>query len=1324
MHAALTRAVPFICFWALLCSAATAAPGASPAPASGSPAPSAYDQEVRRLRARFNEEATKPASPAAVVPLLGLGELWPSVDDRAALIDFVRDAARPRPTVLPTVQAQAKAILRDLLVAQGDRAGAAALNRELGLVSTFAILGTFDNEGRRGHAATYAPETEERAATAEQTYEGRHARLPLHWRVVPPEALARDGSLHIESWISPDTQGTVYAVSYIKSPTAQRVAIRLGASGAVKVWVNRGTPVISSEAYHPASFEQHVAGAQLLAGWNRILVKLSAVERPFALSLRLTAPDGSPLPGPALATSATPPSPEWPLPKTVPYVGPAPAQLERALRERLARVAPKDAAARAQALFDLGSYLHHLQPGDVEKHEDAALLAESMALRFSRHTAYLLSLAAGDHNDKRRALEEGLALQANEKDGSADLSPALLSFELGRVYEEGQRQLQAEQAFRGALIVAPNLHGAVLSLAQIQASRGLLGLAEEMVRAEVERHPALRLLRGYAELLERGGHHPEAEAVYTRLLTLCSDDTEALRALLSRARARGETDKALQLIDRLAGARPELLTPLRERADVLEGASRIEPALAVVNAAMPQLAGDPDWHERRGRLLLRLGRSDLAVGAYRRSLELKPQNPALRKYLAMLDPQARSSEDLARAFRLDVPRLLARPRPPIQKGDMARVLLDQQVTRVHENGLSEVFAQRLIEILDERGAQEYGEHDIRFTPETQSVEVKAAKVYRTSGEVMEAAAIDESNVSEPWYGLYYDVHAQSIRFTGLRPGDVVYVEYVLADVGRRNLLSDYFGDVHFFQEEIPRLESRYTLVLPEDLLTRKPLYFNPPRKDGVAIARSERRAGGDHIIEFRAENVPRLDGEAGMPGFAEIAPYIHVSTYRTWEDVAVWYQGLVAEQLQPSPDIIRAAREAVAKIPVSDERARLRAIYNLVVKKTRYVGLEFGIHGYKPYKVSQIFQRKFGDCKDKASLLKVMLKEVGIDSSLVLARTRRGGSIAAEPASLSVFDHAIVYVPKFDLYLDGTAEFSGSTELPTQDQDIMVLVVSDPRPPWNGKGHLARTPVLPAAHSTVARRIDVKLATDGSARIHDELKISGQPAERWREHYQSAGEQRERFEKAWNEAYPGAKAVRVEFPGLLDLEQPVVARGELEIPAWGRPQSGVGDGAGAAGKGGGDLVLRPLGRDADLLRNYARLSSRRYDLILGFPWTNLEQVTLTLPPGLAVRRLPEARRLTTPFGQFELAVQQAGSTLTVKATLRVDRHRVSREEYPAFRRFCTEVDSAVTQELVLGRGPAATSPAAQATPTAPAGSPNPPPAPPPTRPQGQPRRTP
>lgn len=1255
-------------------SAAAAVVVSGGAAALAAPAPLApFDAEVAERRARFNREAALQSSAGAVIPLLGLGELWPLVDNRAALRAFVTDAARPRPTVLPTVRAYAQMLEREILFHQGDATAASAINKDLGIVTTFSLVGPFDNDGRRGHAAVYPPETETKAAPPEQRYEGKNPNLQLQWRPVPATALSRDGSLRIDAWMRPDTQGTAYAVCYVRSSKQQRVALRLGSSGAIKAWVNRSaSPAVSSEAYHPLRPDQVVGGAVLLAGWNRILVKVSSSDGPWSFVLRLTTPDGQPLSD--VNTSAVAPSPEWPVPAAVPAAAPPPAHLLRLLHERVDHTPAGNPGARSAALLDLGAYLHQIQPGDPDQHEAETVLAEAVKLQPSRYGFRLLAQATTETNDRRKALEAGLQLGAGDP-----RERGLLLLALGRVYMEGQRQLQAEQSFAAAATETPALYAATLGLAEIQAGRGLLSIAEQLVAAEQPRHAALRILQAQADLLMRSGRFNESEKIYRQILDASADDLEALRTLFSRARTRGDVNGALEWLGRLEKVQPESVQVQRDRVEILEGAGQFEPALAVLNAALPQLGGDPDWNERRGRLLLRLGRSDLAVQAYRRALELKPQNPTLRKYLGYLDPQARSSEDLARAFRVDVASLLARPRPKPGVGDAARVLLDQQVTRVHNNGLSEVYAQRLVEILDERGAREYDEYAVRFTPDTQSVEVKAAKVFKQNGEIQEAAAEEDSNVSEPWYGLYYDVHAQGVRFTGLRPGDVIYVEYVLADVGRRNLLADYFGDLHFMQEEIPRLDSRYTLVIPEEDLKRKPLYFNQPHSDDTQVVRSERTVGSDHVIEFRAENVPRIVAEPGMPGLSELVPYIHVSTYRTWDEVAIWYQGLVAEQLQPSAEITRAARQAVAGIPATDERARLRAIYDFVVKKTRYVGLEFGIHGYKPYKVSQIFQRKFGDCKDKASLLKVMLKEVGIDSSLVLARTRRGGDIAPEPASLSVFDHAIVYVPKYDLFLDGTAEFSGATELPTQDQDISVLIVSDPRPPWGGKGHLGRTPVLPATSSTVSRSFDVQLNADGSAKVRDELQIVGQSAERWREHYQSAGTQKERYEKAWNEVFPGTKALRVELPGIADLEKPVVLHGEIDVPAWGRSHSDA-QGAGRSG----DLVLRALGREPDLLRSFTRLSGRKYDLILGFPWVNQEQVTLNLPAGLTARRLPEPRQVTSPFGRFELTVARSGRQIVVKGLLRIDRHRIARADYAAFRSFCTDVDSAVAQELVVG----------------------------------------
>jgi hypothetical protein len=339
----------------------------------------------------------------------------------------------------------------------------------------------------------------------------------------------------------------------------------------------------------------------------------------------------------------------------------------------------------------------------------------------------------------------------------------------------------------------------------------------------------------------------------------------------------------------------------------------------------------------------------------------------------------------------------------------------------------------------------------------------------------------------------------------------------------------------------------------------------------------------------------------------------------------------------------------------------VRAVYDFVLTGTRYVGLEFGIHGYKPYKVTQVLARRFGDCKDKASLMIALLREVGVPAELVLVRTRRGGHLDADPASLAVFDHAIVYVPKLDRYLDGTAEFSGLAELPAQDQGVVVLRVGP-----HGSV-LTETPVLPASDNHVQRRWQVALEASGDARVDEELVIHGQAAPNWREHYQTEGERKDRYGRVWSGRFPGARLDSVTMPGIEDRNLPVTVRSEVMVPRLAR--------ASAAGA----LELPVTGRDADFVRTYARLSARRQELVLGYPWQHDEELSYRLPPGwhLTAGSPPARRNIEGPFGKFSLDVEIDGSVLRIRSSLNVDRARIPADDYARFRAFLMEVDAAL-----------------------------------------------
>jgi transglutaminase-like putative cysteine protease len=359
--------------------------------------------------------------------------------------------------------------------------------------------------------------------------------------------------------------------------------------------------------------------------------------------------------------------------------------------------------------------------------------------------------------------------------------------------------------------------------------------------------------------------------------------------------------------------------------------------------------------------------------------------------------------------------------------------------------------------LSQRGVDQARAQSVQYSPDRQVVKVERARILRKDGTTLESRAEGDRSLSEPWYGLYYDVRARVISFAQLEPGDVVELVTRIDDSGS-NFFADYFGEFAYLQGTQQRHISDYVLLGPPG----RTFYSTASKLAGLKYTEGVLPDSGT-FKRWTARDVPKIVPEPSMPGYSELLAYVHVSTYKDWASVGKFYWGLVKDQLRVTDEIRAAALEAVKGIAPSDEAARIRAVYDFVVSRTRYVGLEFGINSFKPYPVETILSRRFGDCKDKASLMHAMLESLGIDSRLALLRMTRLGGIDEAPASLAVFNHAILYVPKYDLFLDGTAEFHGSGELPADDRGAYALIV-EPEP--NGKG----SRFLRTSTPTAARR--------------------------------------------------------------------------------------------------------------------------------------------------------------------------------------------------------------------------------------------------------------
>ncbi|HZW87807.1 MAG TPA: DUF3857 domain-containing protein, partial [Myxococcaceae bacterium] len=1025
----------------LLLSALLAA--ASSPPAADDPLPA--EAQARAREALAQSRSVRGA--AALIRLRGIRD--DLADARPVDTTFARIAADGRAN--PFTRTLAQQVLSDLEVSQGQVTEAERRIRALGYVQDVYVLGGFDNEGKGGCDSDTGPEKTLDLGASLQA-KGHLAR----WRKTTARSL--DGGIDLGAMVRPNRGVVAYVLALLDEPAPRRTVLALGTSGGFRLWVN-GEKVASGDTYHPARPDQERVSVQLRGGVNRVLLKvchedsgvLGAYLRDESGRARPVTPDRLPplRPGPA------------PEVKRLPTLS---STLEAEVSRR-----PEDARLRA----DLAQVLEATQAFDSREHSDTvhADRAASDASRDGRPDARLELLAARmqqDENLRRRHLETALAAAPDLLEARVLLARA----ELAQGHPERVLSLlePVVQRWKGFVPAQVLLGRAEDDLGDsVSATRRIEGLPQSTWRipdAGRERVRSARRLERADEALQR----------LRGVLEVRPGDGSSLSLLAEMLADRGDVTGAADALRAALRLSPTSNDVRLRLAELLASNEKLEEGLALFSEAEALCPDDPEVFERKGRTLLYAGRKEPALAALEHSLVLRPQNPALRDAVHALQGTEASA---AATDAIDV-------RPLVPEADSyaedAVTLADVTRVRVQQSGLSSRFHQLAVKVYTRRGVDAFRSFPITYSPSREEVRILRARITKPDGSLVESFGDTNRSLNEPWSGMYYDAQAKVLSFPGLAPGDLLEVQYRVEDTASDNLLSDYWGDLAYVQGVTPRLRWEYVVDMPAG----RTLYWNQKTLGPGVSAGHEATAGGRVLYHFEAKHVSRVTPEPGMPGWSEVAATLHVSTYRTWEDVGRYYWTLIRDQLVPDESIRRAAEEALKGVDRKDTRAVVRALYEYVVKNTRYVALEFGIHGYKPYRVDRVLARRFGDCKDKASLLHALLEVAGVDSRIVLLRMRQLGSVPPEPASLAVFNHAIVYVPALDWYLDGTAEFHGATELPISDRRASVLVVEP-----DGKSRFTVTPEARPEDNVTDVKLDLDLRPGGAAEVKGESRVRG-----------------------------------------------------------------------------------------------------------------------------------------------------------------------------------------------------------------------------------------
>jgi len=1107
--------------------------------------------------------------------------------------------------------------------------------KKLGMVTDWLIIGPFDNTGKSGFKKIYPPEE---VINLQKIYTGKDS-IQIKW--FQPKKTNLSGFINFDAFLYPNNWSVGYALTYIYSPKERVVMFKVGADDTVKIWLNDQV-VIEQDIYRKAVIDQEVVPVWLGEGWNKILVKVCEKEESWGFNFRITDLEGEPIEDLEYTTEFK---------EIADGVGEKFAKLSE--EESKERVSLGDALSyykeeiiknpeNVKALLCLGVILQKNGFVDkaIEKFEKAISIDLEIALAH-----YFL----GNAYQQKEKFDEGL----EEIKKALKINPGFIQaiIKIGANYYEKGLYKEAIEEFKKALEMNPDFIDANLYLSWVYERKGWNLEVRKKLEEIVQFNPIYALAQySLGVSYERKGWLDRAIQQYKKVLEINYDDGLTRLRLGNLYFQLGKYEEGIALYKEILSWRPDDPSVYKNIADGYIRMGKEDQAIKILEEAHEIFPYNSSIYSQLGHLYHEEGKEEEAIGLWRKALEISPEFLHLRDYIDFISEK----EEIAV---VDAHELMAKAPSAEEFPDASAAILLNEVKRViHLDGTSSTTYHRIIKLFNKRGIEKFGEVFITYNAWGERITIKKARTFKLDGTEVEATSIKDIFPLEG-YRLYSHISQKVISMPALEEGVTIEYQYTLDDYSR-GFIGKNFQDTFYLQDFEPIQSCRYVLTIPEGVEIE---IVNFKTDIEPEIKKDENKM----VYTWEDSDIPQIIYESDMPPFHNIASRITVSSFSSWEEIASWYYDISREQSKADADIKAKVAELIQNETTLE--GKIRAIYYYVITEIRYLGLEFGISGHMPHEASEIYKYKYGDCKDKATLLIAMLKEAGIEVYYVLVRTRYSGELDLDLPSFQ-FDHAIAAVPLNGelMFLDGTAENYSFGDLPAMDQDVWAMVLID------GEGKFMKVSTNPVEENQRVREIRLDLKEDGSVSCETNVLQSGIFAAYYRSIFKDLGEikRKELIQNSLSSSCPGSVLEEFSFSDLADLNVPVEQRYKFRVPNY-------------AKKVGEELHLEPSLIERVESTSIVAQEERRFPMYFYNQYCTQNVVEITAPEGYKIEKVPDDVDLVFPFGSYRVKYLIEKDIIKYERYYRFNTFEISKEEYSSFKDFIERIAQEDSKEIIL-----------------------------------------
>lgn len=385
--------------------------------------------------------------------------------------------------------------------------------------------------------------------------------------------------------------------------------------------------------------------------------------------------------------------------------------------------------------------------------------------------------------------------------------------------------------------------------------------------------------------------------------------------------------------------------------------------------------------------------------------------------------------------------------------------------------------------------------------------------------------------------------------------------------------------------------------------------------------------------------------------------------FTTWQNYGKFIQGLNADVCTLTPQ--REAEIRKMTDTIKTDKAKAEFLYRYMQKSMRYVSVQLGIGGLKPFPATFVDDKKYGDCKALSNYMSALLKAVNIPSNYAIVNAQANKEPADFSFPFNYFNHVILCIPfKGDTtWLECTSNTTQFGKPSPFTENRTALLIGD------DGGKLVNTPRSKMEDNQFNGEAHIILDADGGAKTS--IKISG--TGEYRDMYINMAAIKEDEQKEFL-----LRDLKIKQPAAFDYKSggDVNYVKEINLNMEYDKFCDV--------IAGDKQFYRPMA--FSLWQNTVPVEEKRKtDYYFEFPLQKSCITTIDLPAGFEVETLPANQSLKFTYGSYDItyAYDAAKNQVVSKANFRLINQVIPAAKYAEMQQYLDAVAKAQNKKLVI-----------------------------------------